>query len=40
VAGARLRGAPRIYQLYQYEPEKRAALDAWAAELERIVRPQ
>ncbi|MBA3668777.1 MAG: site-specific integrase [Sphingomonas sp.] len=30
-------GIVGVYQLYQFEAEKRAALDRWAAELEKIV---
>ena len=30
-------GVTKVYDRYSYDPEKRSALDRWAAELQRIV---
>ena len=35
-----VQGITAIYNRHSYEVEKRDALDRWAAELRRIVRPQ
>ena len=39
VSGASKKGVAGVYNVYEFAPEKRAALERWAARVERIVNP-
>jgi hypothetical protein len=39
VIGHGKRGLQRVYDQHHYEPQMRAALEAWASELRRVVSP-